>query len=147
MALSDAEDPLFAMPDHEPDAPPSGLPAMPLGQEVMADFATAGLSLKCHPVALVRKQLDRLRITPNIRLMKHTGWIKVAGVVLIRQRPGTASGIVFITLEDETARHSYLLQADGYVERQGQVVHVMVKRLHDLSSLLEGHHFRSRDFH
>src|SRR5205807_685100 len=70
-------------------------------------------------------------------------WVKVAGLVLIRQRPGTAAGIVFVTLEDETgvanlilrpeiydrhrpaARHAMLLQADGYLERQGQVIHVM----------------------
>jgi error-prone DNA polymerase len=85
--------------------------------------------------------------------------------VLIRQRPGTASGIVFETLEDETgvvnlivrpdvferyrpaARHAGLLQADGYVERQGQVVHVMAKRLFDLSHLLSGFQLASRDFH
>jgi error-prone DNA polymerase len=92
-------------------------------------------------------------------------WVKVAGLVLIRQRPGTASGIVFETLEDETgivnlivrpdvfdryrpaARHAGLLQCDGYVERQGQVVHVMAKRLFDLSHLLSGYQFTSRDFH
>ena len=89
---------------------------------------------------------------------------RVAGIVLNRQRPGTANGIVFVTLEDETGvanliirpnifnRYSriacgaYLLQADGYVERQGQVIHVIVLQLEDLSHLLSGHEFRSRDF-
>jgi len=86
-------------------------------------------------------------------------------LVLIRQRPGTASGIVFITLEDETgtvnlivrpntfetyraaARHAGLLQCDGYIERQGQVVHVMAKRLFDRSELIRGFELSSRDFH
>jgi error-prone DNA polymerase len=87
-------------------------------------------------------------------------WIQVAGLVLIRQQPGTASGIVFVTIEDETgikpdvydrfrpaARHASLLQADGYVERQGQIVHIMVKRMHNLSSWLSGNTPKSRDFH
>jgi error-prone DNA polymerase len=91
--------------------------------------------------------------------------VKVAGLVLIRQRPGTASGIVFETLEDETgivnlivkpdiyeryrpaARHAGLLQADGYVQRSGQIIHVMAKRLFDLSDLLAGYELKSRDFH
>ena len=95
----------------------------------------------------------------------HGRWVKVAGLVLIRQRPGTASGIVFETLEDETgivnlivrpdiyeryrpaARHAELLQCDGYLERQGQVVHIMAKRLFDLSGLLHGYRLESRDFH
>jgi error-prone DNA polymerase len=85
--------------------------------------------------------------------------------VLIRQRPGTASGIVFETLEDETgvvnlivrpdiyerfrpaARYAGLLECHGYVERQGKVVHVMAKRLFDLSPLLSGYPLESRDFH
>jgi len=86
-------------------------------------------------------------------------------MVLIRQRPGTASGVVFETLEDgreivnlviwprvydryrAAARHAGLLGADGHVQRQGQVVHVVVTRLHDLSVLLQGYQFTSRDFH
>jgi error-prone DNA polymerase len=140
---------------------------MPLGQEVMTDYATTSLSLKKHPVALLREHLRSLKVTPA-RDIAHTPagrWVKVAGLVLIRQRPGTASGVVFETLEDETgvvnliirpdvfdryrpaARHAGLLQADGYVERQGQVVHVMAKRLFDLSHLLSGFQLTSRDFH
>jgi error-prone DNA polymerase len=111
--------------------------------------------------------LARQRILTAAELMKvpHARWVKVAGLVLIRQRPGTASGIVFETLEDETgivnlivkpdiydhyrsaARHAALLQADGYVQRNGQVVHVLAKRLHDLSHLIQGYELRSRDFH
>ncbi len=140
---------------------------MPLGQEVMIDYATAGLSLKRHPVALIRADLAQRRIISAAQLMnKHQGnWVKVAGLVLVRQRPGTASGIVFATLEDEAgivnliihstiydryrlaARHAHLLQADGYVQRQGQIVHVLAKRLFDLSDLLAGLDSKSRDFH
>jgi error-prone DNA polymerase len=140
---------------------------MPLGQEVMTDYATAGLSLKQHPVALVRDELKRRRIicSKDLDNVPNGRWVNVAGLVLIRQRPGTASGIVFETLEDETgivnlivkpdiyeryraaARHAGLLQADGYLQKQGQVVHVIAKRLFDLSELLQGHEFQSRDFH
>ena len=143
------------------------LPTMPLGQEVMIDYSTTGLSLKQHPVWLIREQLRKRKIITSEELAQVTNgrWVKVAGLVLIRQRPGTASGIVFETLEDETgivnlivkpdiydryrpaARHAGLLQADGYVQRSGQVVHVMAKRLFDLSDLLSGCVLRSRDFH
>ncbi len=140
---------------------------MPLAQEVMTDYATAGLSLKQHPIALVRPTLDEMGIATaqQIRDIPHGTWVRVAGLVLIRQRPGTASGIVFETIEDETgivnlivrpdvyeryrpaARHAALLRADGRIERQGQVVHVMVRRMFDLSHLIQGHRHTSRDFH
>jgi error-prone DNA polymerase len=140
---------------------------MPLGQEVMTDYATTTLSIKKHPLELVRDHLNALRIitAAQIAAAPDGRWVKVAGLVLIRQRPGTASGVVFETLEDETgvvnliirpdiferyrpaARHAGLLQADGYVQRQGQVVLIMAKRLFDLSHLLSGYQFASRDFH
>jgi error-prone DNA polymerase len=146
---------------------PVTLPKMPLGQEVMTDYSTIGLSLKKHPVALIREELKAKNVITSSELLErpHGKWTKVAGLVLIRQRPGTASGIVFVTLEDETgivnlivrpdiyekyrlaARHAGLLQAEGYVERQGQVIHIMVKRMFDLSSMLAGYQLRSRDFH
>ena len=149
------------------DEPNITLPSMPIGQEVMIDYSTAGLSLKKHPVALVREELEKQKILKAAQLMQttHGRWVRVAGLVLIRQRPGTASGIVFETLEDETgiinlivkpdiydyyrsaARHAALLRADGYVQRSGQIVHVMAKRLHDLSHLIQGYEMRSRDFH
>jgi error-prone DNA polymerase len=118
-------------------------------------------------LTLVRDVLNEQRIITSAQLQNtpHGRWVKVAGLVLIRQRPGTASGIVFVTLEDETgvvnlivrpntfdrfraaARHAALLQCDGYVERQGQVVHVMAKRLVDRSYLIRGFELSSRDFH
>ncbi|HWE98119.1 MAG TPA: error-prone DNA polymerase [Tepidisphaeraceae bacterium] len=143
------------------------LPPMALGQEIHADYGTTGLSLKGHPVQLIRKELARRRVIPAAQVWNrpHGRWVSVAGVVVIRQRPGTAKGIVFETLEDETgvvnliirpdvydrcrdaARNASVLQADGYVERQGQVQHVMAVRLHDLSHLVTDCSLRSRDFH
>jgi error-prone DNA polymerase len=176
LELKDTPQPLF-----EDDVPTSldpsfprsldpFLPPMPLAQEVMTDYATQSLSLKQHPVWFVREELNRRRITPTAELQDperspHGRWVRVAGLVLLRQRPGTASGVVFETIEDETgtanlilwshvydryrpaARHAALLQAEGYVQREGQVVHVLAKRLFDLSHLLHGYEVRSRDFH
>ncbi|CAN5590271.1 error-prone DNA polymerase [soil metagenome] len=162
LAIKDAQLPLFEDPPLEQ---PVSLPKMPLGQEVMADYSTISLSLKRHPVALLRSSLKRRGIITAAELLPlQRGWVKVAGLVLIRQRPGTANGIVFVTLEDETgvvnliirphlyekyraaARHAHLLQADGPIERQGKVIHIMAKQMHDLSPMLSGHEFRSRDF-
>jgi error-prone DNA polymerase len=166
MRLSDEELPLWECFDRGDDEIPVALPTMPLGQEVMTDYATGGLSLKAHPLELIRPQLQARGIITAKRLYElERGWVKVAGLVLIRQRPGTASGIVFETLEDETgivnlivrpdiyeryrpaARHAGLLEAQGYVERNGKVVHVMVKKMADLSELLAGYRLESRDFH
>jgi error-prone DNA polymerase len=140
---------------------------MPLSQQVMTDYSTIGLSLRKHPVSFARETLKMQKVITAREMIElpHGRWVRVAGLVLVRQRPGTASGIVFITLEDETgianlivrpqvfdqyrpaARHAALLQCDGYVERQGQVVHIMAKRLHDRSELIRGIEFSSRDFH
>jgi error-prone DNA polymerase len=145
---------------------PSLLP-MTLGQEIDADYGTTGLSLKGHPVQLLRMELNKRNVISAAEVWNrpHGSWIKIAGIVTIRQRPGTAKGIVFETIEDETgivnliirpdvydryrsaARHASLIQADGYVERHGQVQHVMAMRLHDLSELLANCSLRSRDFH
>ena len=163
-ALGLPDGPTITAPD---DPPPPSLPAMPLGQEVLFDYATIGLSLKCHPVSLVRPQLSARGIITAAELRERPpgGWVSVAGLVLVRQRPGTAGGIVFMTVEDETgtanlivrptiydrfrpaARHAQLLQADGRVERHGQVVHLLAFRMHDLGELLAGYQMRSRDFH
>jgi error-prone DNA polymerase len=175
LPLSDEQAPLFDstlrafVPPCLRASPPlrAFLPEMPLGQEVMTDYETGGLSLKAHPLELIRPTLAERRIITAKQLNdpRTSGWVRVAGLVLIRQRPGTASGIVFETLEDETgvvnlivrpdiyekyrpaARHAGLLECHGYVERQGQVVHVMAKRMFDLSHLLAGYTLESRDFH
>jgi error-prone DNA polymerase len=168
LELKDHPAPLFTTSSGSAESPASSsLPEMPIGQEVMTDYATAGLSLKEHPLKLVRQTLNAQNIltAEQIAQAPHGRWVKTAGLVLIRQRPGTASGIVFVTLEDETgivnlivrpdiyerfrpaARHAGLLQCDGYLERQGQVVHIMAKRLIDRSDLIRGLEISSRDFH
>ena len=170
MALSDTPSPLLDATDDAPAAAPTPLPPMPPLQEVLTDYATAGLSLKSHPVAFARPALQRLNVTPAAQLkdanrFPHGRPIGVAGIVLIRQRPGTASGVVFITLEDETgvcnlilwaktydryrlaARHATLLHAVGQLQRQGQVIHILAHRLYNRDALLTGLHHPSRDFH
>ena len=176
LALADTDAPLFdSLFDHPPgdgggDGPPAQLPAMPLGEEVMADYATTGLSLKRHPVSFARPALDGWDVTPAAALADadrypHGSRVRVAGLVLVRQRPGTASGVVFVTLEDESGvanlilwsdvyerdrravRQATLLQAEGVVQREGQVVHVLAHRLVDRTPLLAGLAQPSRDFH
>jgi len=167
LALEDEPSPLFdAVPVTEPSAGIL-LPVMPVGQEVMTDYRTAGHSLKHHPLELLRQELRTRDILParQIQQAPNSHWVKSAGLVLVRQRPATAAGMVFMTLEDETgvinlmvrptiyqryraaARHAGLLQVEGRIQRQGEVVNVVAQRLVDLSGLLEGWSGRSRDFH
>ena len=165
LALDDAPAPLFA--DLERVEPPAELPPMPLDETVVQDYDALGLSLSAHPIGLVREELRKLRVSPNEGLAsaRHGQRIAVAGLVTHRQRPGTAKGIVFMTLEDETGtanlivrprvwerdqrvgRAKIALIAEGTVERQGAVVHVQVSRLHDLSERIAPVRAQSRDFH
>ncbi|MBI1778749.1 MAG: error-prone DNA polymerase [Proteobacteria bacterium] len=133
------------------------LPSMPIGEEVVEDYASLRLSLKRHPVALLRDGLGRDGLLPAQGLAELASgrWIKVAGLVLVRQRPGSANGIVFITLEDETGVANLvvypdiferyrrailgarLLAAWGSIDRQGMVIHVKARRFVDLSQRLD----------
>ena len=164
LALDDAEPALFA--ELEPDEPPVALPAMPIDETVVHDYDAIGFSLNAHPLELVREELSALKVTPNERLKRLPNGrpVTVAGLVTVRQRPGTARGIVFITLEDETgnanlvvhapiwqrdkrtARGKVALLAEGHIERQGEVVHVLVRRMHDLSARLVKLTHRARNF-
>ncbi len=148
------------------DEPAVDLPALAPAEQVFADYRATGLSLKGHPLEFCRAELDRLRVTPAARLadLSHGSRVTVAGVVLVRQRPSTAKGITFVTLEDETgpanlvvrqstwkryyavARRSPAWLARGVVERTDEVVHVLVHRLDDLSTTLGGVPTKSRDF-
>ncbi|SKC64104.1 error-prone DNA polymerase [Ohtaekwangia koreensis] len=132
------------------------LPEMTPSEHVVHDYATTSLSLKAHPVSFVRQQLEQLHIRTSSSLedAKDGDHVKVAGLVLVRQRPGTASGICFITIEDEmgTANlvvfkklfdeyrkeiiQSKLLMVEGKLQREGEVIHVVVKRCYNLSRLL-----------
>ena len=143
-----------------------GLPTMSDQDSVVQDYATAGLSLKKHPVSFLREQLTQLRAISAAGLAEHAPdrRVKVAGLVLMRQRPQTAAGITFMTLEDETgianlviypnvwqrfrqtARFATVLMASGRLQREGDVIHVVCDRLDDVSEMLERLESRSRDF-
>ena len=158
--------PLFeSLPDSE--EPPSSLPRMTLDEEVKADYRTAGLSLKGHPLASCRCYLDSLQVTTvdNLHALKNHHTVQVAGLVLLKQRPSNARGITFVTLEDETgtvnlvihqdiwkryqhiARHSNIWIARGKLTSQKSLLHIIVSRLEDLSEQLATLQTRSRDFH
>jgi error-prone DNA polymerase len=150
--------PLFAAAAEEeqgPDAPAS-LPRMSLGEHVSADYTSLQLSLKQHPLALLRQRLSGRCAMPAEHLSEKANGDKVgvAGLVLVRQRPGTASGVIFATIEDETGtanlviwpkvfeRHrrivltARLIGVVGRVQREGLVIHIVAQRLIDLSHLL-----------
>jgi error-prone DNA polymerase len=132
------------------------LPVMTLPEHVVHDYATTSLSLKAHPVSFIREQLERLHIlsTASLAKRKDGDLVKVAGLILVRQRPGTASGICFITIEDETGcanlvvfqklfdeyrkeiLQSRLLMVEGKLQKEGEVIHVIVQRCFNLSRLL-----------
>ena len=138
-----------------------------LFDEVAADYARVGLSLKAHPVSLVRKPLLARRVlsAAEVAQRPHDARVRVAGLVTVRQRPGTASGVTFVTLEDETGvvnlviwlrvaeaqrrvlLESRLLAVDGRVQRANGVQHVVAERLHNYNALLGDLATRSRDFH
>ncbi|NNF51942.1 MAG: error-prone DNA polymerase [Gammaproteobacteria bacterium] len=137
------------------------------GQTVVADYNSLGLSLARHPLDLLRARLRRDGISSarEIEKMQDGASIKVAGLVITRQRPGTASGVTFVTLEDETGYmnlivwrsiaeaqrrallESRLLTVTGKLQRQEGVLHVIAERLKNQSSLLGTLLVRSRDFH
>jgi error-prone DNA polymerase len=116
------------------------------------------LSLKNHPVALVREKLDLLRNAKiaDLKKMKDGDPVKVTGLITVRQRPGTAKGILFMTLEDETGAanivvweklfdqyrkeiiQSRLFMVEGKLQIEGEVIHVVAKRCFNLNSLLRG---------
>ncbi|MFN7002467.1 MAG: error-prone DNA polymerase [Roseinatronobacter sp.] len=128
------------------------LPALSLGEAVVEDYLTLRLSLRAHPMELLRPGLPGL--TPHDRLPQAQGRITVCGLVITRQRPGTASGVIFITLEDETGVSNIvvwpkiyeanrraviggrLLRVTGRVQREGAVIHVIAEQIADCSHLL-----------
>ncbi|MGH6988766.1 MAG: error-prone DNA polymerase [Stellaceae bacterium] len=151
----DAPPPLFAAAAPAGREVPAPLPPMPLGQHIIEDYQWTGLSLKSHPLALIRDELRRRRIVTAaaLRDRKDGERLAVAGIVLVRQRPGEGK-VVFVTLEDETgianlvvwipvferfrrvAMGARLMACSGKLQRQGEVIHVVAERLHDLTPLL-----------
>lgn len=156
--------PLFE--DEEPQEPPVALPPMRPLQEVVSDYGSIGLSLRDHPVKFIRSALSQRGVVAAARLPDLPGdcRLKVAGLVLLRQRPSTAKGITFVTLEDETglvnlivrqevwdrfhrvAKTATALLAHGSLQRQHEIIHVLVDRMEDLSLLLAQVASKSRDF-
>jgi len=132
------------------------LPRMTLGEHVMQDYASTSLSLKAHPVSFLRRKLNELQVTPTAELssMKNGQFVKVCGLITVRQRPGTAKGVLFITIEDETGfanlvvwsktfekyrkqiLQSRLLMVSGKLQIEGEVIHVVVNTCYNLNELM-----------
>jgi error-prone DNA polymerase len=145
---------------------PTELPPLSLREQVLADYRTGGHSLKAHPLSFFRRQLGELRVSPAAALkeIQPNRLVQVAGLVILRQRPSTARGITFVTLEDETgvvnlivrqaiweryysiARTSSAWIAQGKLERKEAVIHVVVNRLQDLAATIGDWSVPSRDF-
>lgn len=131
------------------------LPEMTASEHVFQDYSSTGLSLKAHPVSLLRSRLLSRHIltAKDLNTAPNGAFVKVAGLVLVRQRPMTASGICFITIEDETGSvnlvvfrqifekyrreilQAKLLMAEGKLQREGEVIHIAVRACHDLSGM------------
>jgi len=146
----------------------SGLPKMLLGEEVIHDYSTLSFSLKGHPLQFIRPMLEQRQVTPSGRLGQLNAGqkVEVAGLVLVRQRPGTAQGVIFATLEDETGvsniviwPHVFeknrktvlgarMLAVRGKLQREGLVVHIIAEELTDMTphllDLAHGHDFGDR---
>ena len=133
------------------------LPSMSDAEHVVQDYASTSLSVKAHPVSFIRDKLTQLRVTSNKGLTekKNGDFVKVAGIVLVRQRPGTAKGVCFMTIEDETGwanaviwpklfdeqrkeiLQSTLVLLEGQLQVEGEVIHIIVSRCHNISRLLK----------
>jgi error-prone DNA polymerase len=137
------------------------------GEDIVADYANLGFTLGRHPLALLREHFQRRHCmsATQIAAARPGERVRTAGLVISRQRPGTATGVVFVTLEDETGiinlivwsslveaqrrelLHARLLGVVGEVQRDGEVVHLIAQRLSDHSPLLGRLMAASRDFH
>jgi error-prone DNA polymerase len=157
--LSDTRLPLFDSVPAEPDAEPAvALAAMTAGRQVVEDYRSTGLSLRRHPVNFLRQDLAVRRIVrcSDLATIRDGKRVEVAGIILVRQRPGSARGVLFVTIEDETghanlilwpsvfeAQRRLILSASmiacrGKLQREGEVIHVIAEHLTDLSGLLRG---------
>jgi error-prone DNA polymerase len=138
--------------------PAVALPTMSLSEHVVEDYVTTGLSLKEHPVRFFRERLTALGAMRNAELrgddLRQDARVTVAGLVLVRQRPGTAKGVIFMTLEDETdianiivwpkafannrrtVMTARFLAVRGRLQRAGLVIHVVAETFIDLSAEL-----------
>jgi len=155
--LRDVALPLFDQPGaSELNEPATVLKAMTEGRQIVEDYGHVGLTLRRHPLALLREDLAAQGHSPCQAAAdgRDGSFIKTAGLVLVRQMPGTAKGVMFMTLEDETgvcnlviwktlyekqrrvALSAHLLGVEGRIQREGEVVHLVAYRLHDLGAVL-----------
>ena len=160
--LAAAPLPLFAaaeqsgLPGPEACEPPVVLRPMAAGREVVEDYRSIGLSLRQHPVAFLRAELTARRMVTcaDLATTRDGRWVTVPGIVLVRQKPGSAKGVMFVTIEDETGVANLILWPSvfkqqrrlvlsagmlacrGRLQREGEVVHVIAHHLEDLSALL-----------
>jgi error-prone DNA polymerase len=161
-----------AVPDKDllrPTAPVEEVPILPApleGEEIVGDYRAQGLTLGRHPLALLRERLLAKRFLPADVLhdFQNGQLARACGIVTVRQRPGTANGVLFLTIEDETGNvnvivwpqlveqqrrevlNASLLGVYGVWQREGEVRHLVAKRLVDMSHLLGKLDARSRDF-
>ena len=137
------------------------------GADIVADYANLGLTLGRHPLVLLRERLLKRHFmtVAEVERAPHGTKVRIAGLVVTRQRPGTATGVVFVTLEDETGTMNLIVWSNlaeaqrrellgarlmgvtGEVQRQGEVVHVIARRIEDHSRMLGQLTTHSRDFH
>lgn len=147
------------------EAVPVSLKPLTRGQEVIADFRSIGLTLRSHPVSLLRSLLKGIYRASELKTIASGRRIKVAGLVTCRQRPGTASGVTFVTLEDESGNTNVIVWRDlaekerraliasrlmivhGKLEHQGPVTHLIAEHMEDASHLLADLAVVSHDFH
>jgi error-prone DNA polymerase len=132
------------------------LPVMTPGEHVIQDYSSTSLSLKAHPVSFLRQSLNQMRVVPASELskMKNGISVRVCGLITVRQRPGTAKGVLFITIEDESGfanlvvwskifekyrkviLQSRLLMVEGKLQITGEVIHVVVSACFNLNELM-----------
>jgi len=165
--VAGVEDPLPLMPQPRIAEGIPLLRAPREGEDIVADYTHTGLTLRRHPIALLRPQLEAKGMLSAVRLreLQHGAHVRTAGLVITRQRPGSAMGVTFVTLEDETGQvnlivwrnvaerqrqaliGSRLMGVAGELQVEGEVLHVIAHRLVDLSRWLGRLSARSRDFH
>jgi error-prone DNA polymerase len=154
--LSDHRLPLFDRADSDSNEPAVSLPVMTKGRQVVEDYRSVGLSLRDHPVSFLRATLNERRITrcADLAQRRDGSRLTVAGIVLVRQRPGSARGVLFVTIEDETGHANLIvwpsvferqrrvllsatmLACRGKLQQESGVIHVIADEITDLSGLL-----------
>ena len=143
------------------------LPAPAVAEEVLSDYRATGLTLRAHPMSLLRQRppFDRCKRHTDLPALGNNRFVRIAGLVTCRQRPGSASGVLFLTLEDETGSSNVvvwkrtqeqfrqalmtaqLLLVTGTLEARNGVIHIIAGGLYDCTPALRALRLQSRDFH